>query len=210
MSTSITKKTYAEMARGKDLKNDTKARPPQKVRFAPNNSSTRKIESELENKSKPIISIKNINEASNGINPNQNKKHNDITKTISNGMPDEMSDTVFMMLNLFLRLYNMKHQTSGCIFENINEKDPQSTNDKLETFYEYMQEHQVLIDEDKSFIDVYDQSQNIPNPNSHDVYAIIVGDCDVKYISLSYISLLVAGSKDSKLIKKKWNIIKLT
>lgn len=197
MSITKTKKTYAEVAGGKDLKSATNSKPPQKVRFAPSNSSTRNSNNEL----KPIVSIKNINEGSNS------DKHKHINSNITNaqlndGMSDEMTTTIVSMLNLFLRLYNAKHQTVGSIFENINSKDPQSTNDKLETFYEYMQEHQILIDEDKSFIDVYDQSQNVPNPNNHDVYVIVVGDSEVKYISLSYISLLVTGSKDPKITKK--------
>jgi hypothetical protein len=157
-------------------------------------------------------------------NDNHNHKHEteSITKTTSmntnintsnNNSEDKKAETVFNMFNSFLKLYNTKHQTVGCIFENINLKDPQSTNDKLEIFYEYMQEHKLLEAENPSYIDVYDlSSTHASNDRSdNDIYALIVGDDDkIKYTSLSYISLLTLGSQDPKLTKKRWNIIKLT
>jgi hypothetical protein len=201
----ITKKTYADIAAGRSGSNN-KTIPKtekskikgkqQKVRFTVDSNSKTKPGYTNKKKSKSETSK---NETSKSENPK------------SSGLPDGLEEKIENLLNFFLLLYNTKHQTIGTFFENINEKDPQSTNDKMETFYEYMNDHKNLLNEDMSSIDVYDENTDIQNPNDHDVYALIVGDdCDVKYKSLSYISLLIIGSQNAKRLGKNWNIIKFT
>lgn len=118
--------------------------------------------------------------------------------------PDLATD----MLDKFVQIYNIKHKKSGSMFEDANIKDPASTNEKMEMFYEYMQEHTDLMNENPEYIDVLYPDDTIDNVN-HEVYALVEGkDSKVKYISLSFISLLRIGVEE-KGTDPKWNIIKL-
>lgn len=110
------------------------------------------------------------------------------------------------LLNVFLQRYNQKYKKVGSMFENTDIKDPLSTNDKMELFYEYMKEYQDLLQEDKKLIDVYGPNDNITS-DKHEVYALVT-DNDIKYIANSYISLLFIGYKTTN-SEKNWNIIKL-
>lgn len=119
-------------------------------------------------------------------------------------------ESVLTLMDKFLQIYNTKHNTSGSMFENMNMKDPTSTNDKLEMFYEYMQTHQELFAENPVYVDVYEQNVKIENSESYDVYALITGkDSEIKYLSLSFISLLTIGCQASDEIGPVWSIIKM-
>lgn len=121
---------------------------------------------------------------------------------------------MLVLLDKFLELYNKKHNTNGSMFEDIDIKDPTMTNDRMELFYEYMQEYQDLADENKNYIDVYEPDDTIDNPRSYDIYALISNKSSkILYLSLSYMSLLVIGCKNDKEIQdnigKDWNIVKM-
>jgi len=121
----------------------------------------------------------------------------------------DRSANMLILIDKFLQIYNMKYDKSGSIFEDINIKDPLSTNDKMELFYEYMQDHASLESENKNYTDVYGSNDEIPNENGHDIYALVVGkERKVKYISLSFISLLYIGTQE-KGLKSDWSIIML-
>lgn len=202
-----------------ELKSRTKKNKT-KVRFAKDNNSTKENKFKTEHIFIPNRKLgTKLNYAQLCSSHEHEHDHKINTKaktpiTDSNDLEDKKVDIVFNMFNSFLKLYNTKHQTVGCIFENINLKDPQSTNDKLEMFYEYMQEHKSLEAENPSYVDVYDlcsiDENNDQSNNHNDIYALIVDDDKIKYTSLSYISLLKVGAQDQKLAKKRWNIIKLT
>jgi hypothetical protein len=114
------------------------------------------------------------------------------------------------MLDKFLQIYNSKHNAIGSIFEGVDLKDPIATNDRMEMFYEYIQEYQLLYEENPSYIDVYEPNVTIENSDSNDVYALISADgSKITYLSLSFISLLLIGIKSTHHLGKNWSIIKL-
>ena len=121
-------------------------------------------------------------------------------------------ENVLVLLDKFLQIYNVKHNTTGSMFENINIKDPLSTNDKMEMFYEYMKNHQDLFAENPEYINIYEPGEAIDNGNSYEVYALVTAEngTTIKYISLSFLSLLTYGCQSPKDIgSSSWNIIKL-
>ena len=117
-------------------------------------------------------------------------------------------DKVLSLLDKFTLLYNHKNGTVGSIFEGINMKDSTSTNNKMEMFYEYMQDHDELSKKNQLYVDVYDSSASLPT-FEHTLYALIEGrNRKVKYISFSYISLLYVGTDEMK-SDDSWGIIEL-
>ena len=113
------------------------------------------------------------------------------------------------LVNTFLKIYNKKYKKNGDMFENIDVKDPLSTNDKLELFYEYMQIHKNLQQLNTNLVDVYEPDIYMDNKDNNDIYALIL-DVDKKlvYKSFSYISLLFTGYK-SFVDNINWSIVKL-
>ena len=114
------------------------------------------------------------------------------------------------MLDKFLLMYKTKNKNISNMFDGIDIKNPLSTNDIQEMFYEYMTFHKSN-ENNPSFTDVYEYHEDvrIDNQNSDDIYAIIEGkESKIKYISLSYISLLSTGIKE-KGLDKNWSIIKM-
>ncbi|VBB18340.1 hypothetical protein YASMINEVIRUS_803 [Yasminevirus sp. GU-2018] len=119
-------------------------------------------------------------------------------------------DTSINMFDKFLHIYNAKHGTTGSMFENINTKNPSDTNDKMEMFYEFMAIHMALQRENPEYIDVYEPGVPIVGNSGNDVYALVVGkESTVKYLSLSFISLLKVGVENPQDVGKNWSIIKL-
>lgn len=119
-------------------------------------------------------------------------------------------ENVLTLMDKFLQIYNTKHQTSGSMFENVNVKDPTSTNEKMEMFYEYMQDHKDLNDENPVYVDVYEPEVKIENSDSHEVFALVTGkESKIKYLSLSFISLLTIGCQSPEDVGADWSIIKM-
>lgn len=120
--------------------------------------------------------------------------------------PDESID----IIEKFLQIYNRKHNTNGSMFENVDIKNPVDTNDKMEMFYEYMEIHRLLAEENQDYIDVYGPNDEIEGSNENNVYALVTGkDSKIKYISLSYISLLTVGVRYPKDVGNNWSIVML-
>jgi hypothetical protein len=115
--------------------------------------------------------------------------------------------TAIDMCDKFLHLYNAKHKVGGTLCENVNVKDPLSTNQKLETFNEYIVEHKYLLGLGRHYTDVYDSNSQLHNDINFNMYALISYG-KIKYLSLSYISLLLTGVKENDL-SKNWNIVTL-
>lgn len=112
------------------------------------------------------------------------------------------------IIDKFLQIHNIKYNTNGSLFEGINDKDQCSTNEKMELFYEYMIEHASLEKENPSFIDVYEPNVTIDN-ESCDIYTLVKGkNREIKYISLSFISLLYIGVSEFSLTND-WNIVRM-
>ena len=64
--------------------------------------------------------------------------------------------------------------------------------------------------ENPDYIDIYEPGVAMVNDASYDVYAMVIGkELSVKYISLSFVSLLKTGVENPKDIGKVWSIIKL-
>jgi len=117
---------------------------------------------------------------------------------------------VLTLMDKFLEIYNTKHNAGGSMFENIDIKNPTATNDKMELFYEYMQDHKDLYQEDPIYVDVYEPDVQIENSESHDVFALVTGrESKIKYLSLSFISLLTIGCQSPDEMGARWGIIKL-
>ena len=113
------------------------------------------------------------------------------------------------LINTFLKIYNKKYKKNGDMFENIDIKDPLSTNDKTELFYEYMQIHKNLQQQNTILVDVYGPDIYMENKNNNDIYALILdNDKKLIYKSFSYISLLFTGYK-SFVDNINWSIVKL-
>lgn len=145
----------------------------------------------------------------NDIDIDTQKNDNNIVANTTN------SESLLTLLDKFLILYNTKNHSSGSLFVNIDEKDITATNDKLELFYEYMDEHRALYAKDKKYIDVYEPDALVDYPPNdefnNELYALIIHSTKptTKYISLSYISLLYIGINDKYLQNVNWNIINL-
>jgi hypothetical protein len=124
------------------------------------------------------------------------------------GMVDKSLDsrTAISLLDKFLQIYNAKYHKTGSMFENVNIKDPHSTNDKMELFYEYMQEHIELEQNNKMSVDIYGPEDTIDS-DSNEIYAL-VDKQKTKYISLSFISLLAQGISEPEL-SPDWTIVRL-
>ena len=111
------------------------------------------------------------------------------------------------LINIFLKIYNKKYKKKGDMFENVDIKDPLSTNDKTELFYEYMLIHKNLQQQDTQLVDVYEPDMYMENKDNNNIYALILdNDKKLIYKSFSYISLLFIGYKN--LINNiEWNIV---
>lgn len=120
-------------------------------------------------------------------------------------------DETIEIINAFNLLYNKTYNTTGSMFELIDENDKTSTNDKMETFYEYMNTHKILYQENKSACDVFEYTDNIniDNEHKHDTYILVDSMNKYIYISLSYIGLLTAYVRNYKRFGKNWKIIKI-
>lgn len=118
--------------------------------------------------------------------------------------------TSIEMFDKFLHIYNAKHGMNGSMFESVDPKNPSDTNDKMELFYEHMATHIALNAENPDYIDIYEPGVAMVNDASYDVYAMVIGkELSVKYISLSFVSLLKTGVENPIDIGKVWSIIKL-
>lgn len=114
------------------------------------------------------------------------------------------------IIEKFLQIYNTKHGSNGSMFENVDVKNPADTNDKMEMFYEYMMIHRLLQKENSDYVDVYGPDDTIDGCDENEVFALVVGkEAQIKYISLSYISLLTIGVRNSKDIGKDWSVVSL-
>jgi hypothetical protein len=119
-------------------------------------------------------------------------------------------EIMLTFIDKFLQIYNTKHNTAGSMFENIDVKNPISTNDKMEMFYEYIQNHKDLNKENPVYIDVYEPNVKIENSESYDVFALVIGkESSILYLSLSFISLLTVGCQSPNDVGTKWSIIKM-
>jgi hypothetical protein len=140
------------------------------------------------------------------------EQHEEVrTKLKKNEKKDEKtvppSTSIDDMINDFQRIYNGKYQRVGSMFDGIDLKDPTSTNDPMETFYEYMKEHTTLLNENESLIDVYEPGVPIDGSAGHTIYALITKNLETKYLSLSYISLLYVGATNKKTLGDEWSIV---
>lgn len=119
------------------------------------------------------------------------------------------SEETLRLLDKFIQIYNTKYNTSGSFFEGIDVKNPIATNDRMEMFYEYMKEHQNLLQENPAYVDVYEPGVAIENPDSNEVYSLITcKDSKQIYLSLSFISLLTIGIRMED-FNEEWTIIRL-
>jgi|UniRef100_A0A6C0BEN3 hypothetical protein len=121
-----------------------------------------------------------------------------------------METLIEKMLNMFLKMYNSTYHTKGSFFDGIDEKDPFTTNHKMELFYQYIEEHKDLLKIDKKYINVYksENKDSLCNDINKDVYVIVRKNVSSEYISLSYINLLITGINKYN-HKEEWKIIKL-
>lgn len=140
-----------------------------------------------------------INELDRGYVPLQQTF--DVDKTVN---PDKAIDLV----EKFLRIYNVKNKVNGSMFEGVDPRNSLMINDKMETFWEYVDEYKTLENENSEYVDVYGPGDVINNPNSYDIYALITDKNETKYISLSFLSLLYVGSDEFN-DNIGWNIVKL-
>lgn len=115
------------------------------------------------------------------------------------------------LLNFFLIAYNKKYHDNGNMFARVDAKDPTSTNDRMELFYEYMTIHQSLETINPDLCDCCDQESFVAS-SDHDIYALIVGENrTIHCVSHSYISLLSYIYDQLKGDHRRivWNIVKL-
>lgn len=114
------------------------------------------------------------------------------------------------LINTFNKVYNKTYRKNGNMFENIDIKDPLSTNDKTELFYEYMQEYKDLQQLSANLVDVYETDMYMENKDNNNNIYVLITDDDKKliYKSFSYISLLFIGYKTIK-NNINWGIVKL-
>lgn len=111
---------------------------------------------------------------------------------------------VFNILNLYIEEYNKKNGKNNNMFENIDINDETSTNSQMEQFFEYMTIHNELKMHNPSYIEIY-EPENYLTPTDVNVsphYLIIDGN--IKFISLSYLSLLCIVEKEKF---NEWKIV---
>ena len=115
------------------------------------------------------------------------------------------------LLNFFISAYNNKYNDCGSMFDKLDPKDPTSTNDRMELFYEYIVEYQQLYEKNPNLCDCYDEVMFVANPD-HDIYALVISDKrTIHCVSHTYISLLsyVYDELKGDHTKIIWNIVKL-
>ena len=100
-------------------------------------------------------------------------------KDINEKSIGDYATNYFLMMSKFVQIYNMKHSTSGSLIDGVNIKDKTSTNDKMETFYEYIYEHKTLETENKELVNIYDintpmEQTGIDN-SKHEIYTLVEG-----------------------------------
>lgn len=133
--------------------------------------------------------------------------------------------TTIIMMEKFLKIYNERHKSSGSFFEGVNLKDQSDTNDKMETFYEYMELHKSFITDKNNYCDIYQYSSDlfVDGSEEHNIYVIIdknsndknLNDKTIKkvvcrFASLCYICLLKYGVVcDKHTNKDNWTIVQL-
>lgn len=122
--------------------------------------------------------------------------------------------TAVDLVNLFIFKQNQINNSIGkTMFHNVDIKDPSSTNDHMEMFYEYMNEYKTLCDMHETYIDIYDtktyQKPDIDSDIDIHTYALIEAETNkILYLSMSYISLLYCALDNLK-NNNNWNIIRL-
>ena len=129
-------------------------------------------------------------------------------KMSENKMSEDKMEEVLSIFDEFVKIYNKQHNTTGSMFESIDTEnaDITATNDKMEIFYQYMQEHLMLRQKNPSLIDIFHHCDHDIEPvDTYNMYALICDGLPI-YVSLSYISLLYAGID---LLKTNWGIVKL-
>lgn len=119
--------------------------------------------------------------------------------------PDKAID----LIEKFLKIYNVKNNVNGSMFEGVDPKNSLMINDKMETFWEYVDEYKTLENENSEYIDVYGPDDTINNPHSYDIYALITDKKETKFVSLSFLSLLYVASNELNENITEWNIVKL-
>jgi hypothetical protein len=134
-------------------------------------------------------------------------------KDIKEDSIGDYATNYFLMMSKFVQIYNTKHSTSGSLIDGVDLKDKTSTNDKMETFFEYIHEHRTLETENKDLVNIYDINTPIENmgfnTDEHEIYTLVEGnDKKPVYVSLSFISLLMFGVQKYGL-KHSWSILKL-
>lgn len=109
------------------------------------------------------------------------------------------------LINLFIKKDNQLHNTNNHMFVGVNEKDPTSTNSRMERFNKYIDEFNILQKEDSSLLDVgsLDKFQN----TKYKIYGIVNSKKEVSYVSHSYLCLLKYASQIFPDIYDDWNIV---
>lgn len=111
------------------------------------------------------------------------------------------------LLNTFVEKYNMLHNSNRNMLYNIDIKDPTSTNTMMEEFYEHMHTHRILMELDEKYTFVYEEeSFEQPDIDDYNTYALVVNGSKIKYMSLSYLNLMIIGIEEKL---DNWNILKL-
>lgn len=143
------------------------------------------------------------------LNPDIN---NDVDENAPKNLYDvlEESDNLncLELLNIFIEKYNQKNRSAKSMFDGIDVKDPTSTNSMMEEFYEHLTTHNELSNLNDTYIRVFDQETFEMPDIDYYAYALVVNGDNIKYISMSYVSLLVISLQLQDTVKN-WNIVKL-
>ena len=147
-----------------------------------------------------------------------NNMMNNVTNNMMNNMMNNVTNDVtnnetknIDLLNFFLSAYNKKYNDNGNMFARVDTKDPTSTNDRMELFYEYMTIHKSLVDINPELCDCCDQESFIASQD-HEIYALVVrANREIHCVSHSYISLLsyIYDQLKGDHSRIVWNIVKL-
>lgn len=121
----------------------------------------------------------------------------------------KMANDNLELINLFNKKENQLYNTHDHMFVGVDEKNPTSTNLRMERLNMYIEEFKKLQKIDPLLLDIY-PFDKYQNTHTYKLYGLIDNNKEVTYVSHSYICLLKYAAQVFPNIYDDWNIVCLS